>query len=277
MTSQVEVPVTAPQVTLLGESGRWQDRVREFASLTWTLSRKNFQVRYKRAALGVVWAVVQPAFQAVVLSFVFIKVFKAGNGIEHFPLFVLTGLLPWTFFAQSLSIGTVSIVENGPLIKKVAVPLVIFPLSAIGGSAMAFAMALPVLVVGGLSVGGLGWHVLLLPAAVLLHLLSVVGLATLTSSLYPAFRDVRYLVESSLIVGLYLTPVLYPPDRLPDIARQILRFNPLTGVLNLYRASLLSRPVDLASIGASVLVSGVLLVAGLAVFRRRSDEFADLV
>ncbi len=263
-------------VTVVGDTRSRAEALSEHALLTWTLSRKNFEVRYKRALFGVMWAVLQPAFQAAVLTVVFLKVFHAGT-VEHFPVFVLSGLLPWTFFAQSLSAGTGSVLENGSLVKKVAMPLEVFPFSAIGGNAIAFASALPILLVAGLAVGSVGWKLLLLPLALVLQLLAVVGLATLTSSLYPAFRDIRYLVESALLVGLYLTPVLYPPSALPDLAHQILRFNPMTGVLSLYRGAFLSRDVEWLSVGASVLVGLLLLALGLTVFRARSDEFADLV
>lgn len=278
MTSSADLDRGAVgKVVLLGGNPRLRERTSELLALTWTLSRKNFQVRYKRALLGVVWAVLQPAVQAIVLSIVFRVVFKADMGIEHFPVFVLAGIMPWAFFSQSLSNATVSVLENGSLVKKVAMPLVVFPLSAIGGTGLAFVAAVPVLLVGGLAVGGVGWGVLLLPLAVLLQILAVVGLALLTASLYPAFRDVRYLVESSLMVGLYLTPVLYDLSRLPSWAADLIRLNPLTGVLSLYRAAFLSRDVDWAAVGLSVLVSSLLLVLGLLVFRRRSDEFADLV
>lgn len=265
-----------PSVTVVGDDRTRREAFAEHTRLTWTLSRKNFQVRYKRAVFGVMWAVLQPAFQALVLTLVFLKVFHAG-AVDHFPLFVLSGLLPWTFFTQCLSAGTASVVENGSLVRKIALPLQVFPFAAIGGNAIAFAAALPILLVSGLVVGTIGWQLLLLPLALVLQLLAVAGLATLTSSLYPAFRDVRYLVESSVLVGLYLTPVLYPPERLPGLAQQILRFNPMTGVLALYRAAFLSREVDWLSVGASALVGVLLLAIGLAVFRRRSDEFADLV
>jgi ABC-2 type transport system permease protein len=277
MTTAVSESPTPPVTTLLGPPLGWRAGAGNLVSLTWTLSRKNFQVRYKRAALGVLWAVLQPAFQAAVLSVVFIKVFKADLGVPDYAVFVLAGMLPWTFFAQSLSIATVSVLENGPLVKKVSLPLVVFPFSAIGGVALAFVAALPVLLVAGLVAGGVGRLLLLLPLAVGLQLLAVAGLATLTSSLYPAFRDVRYLVESLLVVGLYLTPVLYPPDKLPSPARGLLELNPLTGVLSIYRAAFLSRPVDWSAVGLSALVGVAALLLGLTVFRRRSDEFADLV
>jgi ABC-2 type transport system permease protein len=277
MSDAVEVQLSAPVSTIFGPPIPRRQQLADLAALTWTLSRKNFQVRYKRAVLGVVWAVLQPAFQAAVLSLVFIRVFKAGTGVDHFPVFVLSGLLPWAFFSQSMSVATVSIVDNGSLVKKVPIPLMVFPLSAIGGTAMAFAAALPVLLVAGVVVGTVGWQLLLLPLAVLLQLLAVVGIATLCASFYPAFRDIRYLVESALLVGLYLTPVLYPPEQLPPVLRDILRFNPLTGVLSLYRAVFLSREVEWSSVGASVLVGVVMLAIGTRVFARRSDEFPDLV
>ncbi len=253
------------------------ERARDLAGLTWVLSRKNFQIRYKRAVLGVVWAVLQPAFQAAVLTVVFVEFFDASRGVEHYPLYVLSGLLPWAFFAQSMSAGTTSVVDNGPLVKKVALPLLVFPLSAIGGTALAFAAALPVLLVAALVTGTVGWALLLLPVAVLLQVLVAVGVVTLTSSLYPAFRDVRYLVESLLVVGLYLSPVVYDPALAGDTVQGLLRLNPLTGVLSLYRAAFLDRPVDLAAVGLSLLVALLVLALGLAVFRRRSDEFPDLV
>lgn len=277
MTIAVTETLPPPVTTVIGAETRRVARLRNLGSLTWTLSRKNFQVRYKRAVLGVVWAVLQPAFQAAVLSVVFIKVFKADVGVPDYAVFVLAGMLPWTFFAQSLSVGTVSVLENGPLVKKVALPQIVFPLSAIGGVALAFVAALPVLLVAGLVAGGLGRQLLLLPLAVLLQLLAVAGVASAAASLYPAFRDVRYLVESLLVVGLYLTPVLYPPDKLPGTARGLLELNPLTGVLSLYRGAFLSLPVDWSAVGLSLLVGTVALGVGLAVFRRRSDEFADLV
>jgi ABC-type polysaccharide/polyol phosphate export permease len=266
-----------PTLTLLGDPVSRSAALREMAALTWTLARKNFQVRYKRAALGITWAVAQPAFQAVVLTFVIVEVFHGDRGVPHYPLFVIAGVLPWTFFSQALSAGTVSVLDNGSLVRKISMPLLVFPWSSVGGVFLAFLAALPIPLVGALVVGSLDWHLVLLPLAIALQVLSVLGVATMTAGLYPAFHDIRYLVESTLLVGLYLTPVLYPPSKLPDVAEQVLRLNPLTGVLSLYRAAFLGQSVDWLSVGVAVVVSAVLLALGIAVFQRRSDEFADLV
>ena len=251
--------------------------LRSALGLTWVMSVKNFQVRYKRAALGVLWAVVQPSFQAVFLSFVFLSVFHYGKGIHDYPLYVLSGMLPWAFFASGVIAATTVIVDNASLIKKVAVPRVIFPISAVGGVALAFVASLGVLVGAAFFLGEAGWNLLLLPVAVVLEVLIVIALGTLACSFHVAYRDVRYIVESSLLVGLYATPVLYELSKAPPRAQAFLRINPMSGVMTLYRTALLGRPLDLASVVIGAAVTAVLLALALASFARRSDEFPDLV
>lgn len=251
--------------------------IRSALGLTWVLSKKNFQVRYKRAALGVLWAIVQPSFQAVFLSFVFLSVFHYGKGIHDYPLYVLSGMLPWAFFASGVIAATTAIVENASLVKKVALPRVIFPVSAVGGVALAFIASLGVLIGAAFFGGDAGWNLLLLPVAVVLEVLIVAAIGTLACAFHVAFRDVRYIVESSLLVGLYATPVLYELSKAPPRAQVFLRINPMSGVMTLYRTALLGRPLDLAAVVIGSIVTVVVLAAALVFFAQRSDEFPDLV
>lgn len=251
-------------------------RLRRVAELTAVLARKNFRIRYKRAVLGVFWAVLQPAFQAVVLSYVFLRVFHV-HSVPHYPIYVLSGILPWAFFTGSLTSATVSVVDNGSLVKKVAMPLVVLPLSAIGGTGLAFAAALPVLLVGSVISGTLGVSMLLLPLAIVLEVATIVGFAVLLSSFYPAYRDVRYLVESLLLLGLYVTPILYDRARLHGALAHALLANPMTGVMETYRAAVLGRPLHWDAIGCTVGIDLLVLALAVVVFRRRRDEFPDLV
>ena len=248
----------------------------ERLALVRALSLKNFQVRYKRATLGVLWAVVQPTFQAAVLALVFTKVFDVG-GIEHYAAYVVCGVLPWSFFTQSLLASTSSIADNGSLVRKVAVPLVVFPAAAVGGVAVAFSASLVVLLVTAVLAGTAGSSLLLLPVAVLVEVALVLAVGLLTAAFHPAFRDIRYAIESLLLVGLYASPILYDASQVPAAARPYLDVNPITGVLSLFRAAVLGRPVDGRAVAITVLGSLVLLSLAWAVFRRRSDEFADLV
>lgn len=274
-------PVSAEQLTGPARTGRagyprHRADTLNALGLIWVLSRKNFQVRYKRATLGVLWAVLQPATQAAVLVFVFSRVITLGK-TPHYALFVLCGVLPWAFFAQSVSAVTTSVVDNEALVKKVALPLVIFPLSAMGGTTLAYLAALPILLLGAVITGTVGFHLALLPIALLLELALIAATGVLLAGFHPAFRDIRYLVESALIIGFYATPVLYDPSVFKGALPSVLRFNPMTGVLSLYRAAILGRPVDGPAVRFTIFtVIGIGLIA-VWTFGRRRGEFADLV
>lgn len=252
------------------------EHLRNYAGLAWAMSRKNFQIRYKRAVLGIMWAVLQPAFQAAVLSFVFLKIFRI-HSVPHYPLYVLSGMLPWSFFAASALVATTAVVDNAALVRKIALPLTVFPVSAVGGTAIAFSASLSVLIVTTIFFGTVGWGVLLLPAALLLEVAAIIGVALITGGFYVAFRDVRYAVESSLVLGVYATPILYPLSRVPHELQWAFRLNPMTGVLSMTRAAALDYSVDVASVLTAIGVTTVLLAVGVVLFRHRSGEFADLL
>jgi len=249
-------------------------RARRFVRLVWVLSEKNFQTRYRRTALGMAWVLLQPLLQAAVVTIVFERLFR-GVAVEHYGLYVLAGVLPWGLTSRALLAGTTSVVDNTSLLKKVAVSRLIYPLSAIGGTAVVWLASLAILVVAAIVTGTLDRGIVLLPVAVVLQLLVVVGPALLAAALYVAIRDVRFLVESGLLVLFYATPVIYPAERLGSLA-DLLAWNPLTGVLSLYRAAVMDRPVDGTAVAVSVTFGVVMLAVSLAVFRRRAAEFADI-
>jgi ABC-type polysaccharide/polyol phosphate export permease len=251
---------------------------RRALGLVWVLSRKNFQVRYKRAALGVAWAVLQPLFQTALLSFVFLVVFPGtSKRIPHYPVFVLTGMLPWAYFSQAVSAATTSVVDNSGLVRKVRIPSWVFPLSAVGGIAQAFMASLLVMVVASIAVGEASWRLLLLPVALILQTAFVASLGVLTCAFHVAMRDIKYLVDAFLMAFFYATPVLYSLERVPPHYRPIFAANPMGGILTLYRSATLGRPIDWTGVYVSV---GCTVVLGLLAWwaqRARSGEFADLV
>jgi ABC-type polysaccharide/polyol phosphate export permease len=255
---------------------RLADRAIRFLGLTWALSRKNFQVRYKRASLGVAWAVLQPAIQAAVMSFVFIRVFKV-HGIEDYPVYILSGVLPWAFLSQGTGAGSTAVVDNGALVRKVALRIEVFPISAVGGVTMAFASALVVLVAASVITGHLSFSLLLLVPALLLEFAAVCAVALLVSAFHVAYRDVRYVLESLLIVGFYASPVIYDRSRVPPRLVELQKWNPMVGLLSLYRAAVLERAVEWDAVLIATVAITIALVVSLLVFRRRSPEFADLV
>jgi len=249
---------------------QWLDLVR-------VLSVKNFRQRYLRSKLGVIWALIQPLAQAGVLSFVFLKIFKV-HSIPHYPLYVLSGIMAWQFFQQSVVGGTSAVVDNAGLVRKVAVPKITFPLSVVGGVLLVFVLQLVVLLTGAAVTGTLDATTpALLALSIVVELPLTLGFAILFCAFHVSFRDIRFLVESTLLMAFYLTPVIYDPTRLPPSYRSLLRWNPMDGVLSLERAALLARSVDWTAVGVSAATAVVLLVIGVPLFIRRAGDFADEV
>ena len=156
-------------------------------------------------------------------------------------------------------------------------PVLVFPLSQVLAVLLVFAMQTVVLLGAAALAGTLGPGLLLLPLALLLVGAIATGVGVLGCSYHVAVRDVKFVIESGLLMAFYATPILYDPSRLPPGLRTFLAFNPMYGVVSLVRTSLMGRPLDLAALAVSLAAAAVLLVVALAVFRRRSADFADLV
>jgi ABC-type polysaccharide/polyol phosphate export permease len=255
---------------------RW-GRLARWSDLTWVLARKNFRQRYLRSRLGVLWALLQPIAQAAVLSLVFLKIFKVHR-VPHYPVYVLSGIMTWGFFQQAAIGGTTSVVDNASLVKKVAVPKVTFPVSVVAGVLLVYALQMVVLIAGGAAIGTLSPATpALLLLATLLEAVLGVAVALLFSSVHVAFRDIRFVVESGLVMLFYLTPILWDPSRIPAAYRSHAQWNPMNGILSLVRGALLERPVDWGAVGISAGAAVVVLAVALPLFHHRSSVFADQV
>ncbi|MCW2708041.1 MAG: tagG [Frankiales bacterium] len=246
-----------------------------WAGITWLLAKRTFRLRYLGSRLGLGWAFVQPVVQAAVLTFLFTEVFKVHR-VAHYPLYVLSGIMTWQTFAGGVNAATTSAVDNAALLRKIPMPALVFPLSQVLSVLLVFAMQAVVLVIGAAAFGTLGVNVLLMPVVLLLLGLIAAGIGSFTCAFHPANRDVKFLVESALLMLFYATPILYDPSRVPPSIRGFLAANPMYGVVALARTALLEQPLDVPALGISFGASALLVVAGLLVFRRRSAFFADL-
>ncbi len=240
-----------------------------------TLAYTNFRVGYKRAYLGMLWVAVQPTLQALVLVFVLKHVL--GLHEQHYALFVLAGLLPWSFFAQGVVMATTSVVDNTALVRRFAIPRSYFPLAAVGGVALASIPAVLILIGGSFLSHTDGWRLFFLPVAVLLVTVITTGVGLLTCALHVAFRDVRYALDALLALGFYATPIIYGPERLPHYLHFLGVWNPLSGAAQLMRWCVLGLPADHTAVAvAGAMAVGVVVLAS-QVFVRRSPTFADYV
>lgn len=216
-------------------------RLRElysFRELVWALVVRELKVKYKNSFLGFLWSLLNPVLTMVVFTFIFSFVFRAG--IEDFPLFFLTGLLPWNFFALSLNRAASSMIESSNLIKKVYFPREVIPIAILITNLINFGLELVVLFVFLLAWGYffLPYLPVVLLGAVLLFLFTG-GIALFLSAAAVYFRDLQQLVPLGVMIWFYGTAVIYPLDFVPASVRPILAYaNPMNPLLSLFRGSL---------------------------------------
>jgi len=264
-----------------GIAGFIKDIVRYREPLS-SLVSKEFKVRYKNAALGFLWSVLNPLLLMIVLSIV-MRLIVRFPGIEHYPVFVLCGLIPWTFMAQGLSRGTGALIENAGLIQKVYFPREIIPMSTVLGCFMNFLPSIGVLFLFIMAFGY--WpsvSLIMVPVIVFGELLFVMGVVLATSCLNVYYRDVAYIIESVLVIWWWGTPIFYPRnlvgDRVSSWVYHVYLANPMAATVVSLRQILLDRRFpDLYLVVVLFAAAIVSFMVGLAVFRRTRMTIVDYV
>jgi len=241
------------------------------------LARKDFFVRYRRASFGVLWAVGLPLAQALIVGTVFSRFVPFDLGYSY-TVFVFTGLTVWMFFNASVTAASTSIVDGSGLSTKIYFPRALFPLVSVATNAYGFLFSLPILILLCLVKDvALDLRVALLVPAIVLMVSLAASLSLVLSALHVYFRDVRYITQAALMAWLYATPILYPLDAIGDLA-PIVRANPATGMIELFRASLTGAdPGWLPSLWWSIAWTVALFALGVGLHRRFDRVFVDLL
>lgn len=243
------------------------------------LARSDFQVRYKRASFGVVWAVAVPLLQAAILAVVFSRVIRTLPHNTDFGVYVLAGTMAWSYFAGTVGSASTAIVDGSGLTDKVWFPRALLPMVPAASGLVGLVVSLVAVLVA-MPLLGVGFGVrllLLVPAALLLVAFSTaLGLAL--AALHVYFRDVRFLVQAALLVLFYVTPVVYPL-RLTGHLRPFIMANPLTGIVLLFHAATVGTAGDplLVPVAVSVAVTVALLVVTVETYRHHDRLFVDLL
>ncbi len=255
----------------------WRSR-----ELLYYLVWRDLKVRYKQTVLGVLWAVIPPILSMVVFSIIFGRFAglqkRLPEGIPY-PVFVFAGVLPWRLFSQSVGRSGLSIVGSANLITKVYFPRVVIPFASAGAPFVDYLVSLLILAVlmAVYSVGVTPAVLLLVPLTAL-TLIAALGIGTLLSALTVAYRDFRQVIPFLVQTWFFVTPVIYPLEILPQRWHWALALNPMTGIIQAYRAVLLPDYAFLwrdAGISSAVAVAGLLL--GMLVFRQIDKHFADII
>jgi len=262
--------LTPPVWSGPGALGRHWDLLRNLVS-------RAIKQRYKRSALGFAWTMLNPLITMVILTVVFSAVF--ATGVSRYPLFVIIGLLAWNLFALGSAQGLASIVESGPLIRKVAVPKAIFPFAAVSANLVNFILALvPLFAILLVTGAGVTWAVLWVPVGVLLLTAFTLGVALLLATMNVFFRDVRYFYEAGLLAWFYATPVFYPIEIVSPVARKVLTWNPMYVLVEVFRIPLYAgHGPEWGILLRATVEAALALAVGWRVFRRYQEHFPDYV
>jgi lipopolysaccharide transport system permease protein len=245
-----------------------------FYFLTW----RDIKVRYKQTALGAAWAVLQPVLTMIVFSLFFGDLAGVPSGGAAYPLFAFAALVPWTFFATSVGLAANSLVQYEELVSKVYFPRLIMPAAAVLACLLDFAIAFVVLIAMVFAYGETpSAAVALIPLFTLLAVVTAVAVALWLSALNVVYRDVRYTVPFLVQLWLFISPVAYASDLVPEPWRTVYGINPMAGVIDGFRWALTDGPAPGPMLAVSVVVAILLLFGGLIYFRRMERSFADVV
>lgn len=254
--------------------------VRDYGNLVKMLIRRDIRVRYRQTSVGVLWAILQPMGLAAVFALFLGALAKVpSRGDIPYPLYVFSGLALWIYFQQAFSRSSESTLESSHMISKVYFPRIIIPFVAVI-TPVADILAAFLVLLGVMALYGYvpGPEILLTPVAVLLAVATALGLGLWTSALHVRFRDIHYLVPFLTLVGMFVSPVTYPFELVPDHLQPLYALNPLVGVLEVWRFALFGQFTgDWWIVLIPVVMSVVLLVTGALYFNRAERSFADLL
>jgi len=269
-------------VTVIEPASGWRSldlkELWAYRELLWVLTARDVKVRYKQTVLGAGWAIIQPFMTMVVFSIIFGGFAKMPSDGFPYPVFVYAGLLPWTFFASSVTRSGSSVVGSAHLVSKVYFPRVIIPLSSVGAGIVDLLISTAVLLLIMLYFG-VGWSIKLLAAPLLLVLVVFMALSVgiFISALNVAYRDIGLLTPFLVQLWMFATPVIYPASLVPERWQSLLYLNPMAGIIEGFRSAFLGNAFHLWPIGLSLLIAIFLFLSGVLYFEKVERGFADVI
>jgi lipopolysaccharide transport system permease protein len=249
-----------------------------YRELLWVLTARDVKVRYKQTVLGAAWAIIRPFTTMVIFSVVFGQLAKMPSDGYPYPVFVYAALLPWTFFANALTTCGQSLVGSSQLISKVYFPRLIIPLASVGAGLVDLLVSTGILLMMMLWYGvGWSWNLLAAPFLLMGVAFAALGIGTLLSALTVSYRDFTHITPFLVQIWLYVTPVVFPLSLVPPRWQWLLNLNPMTGLVEGFRAAFLGKPFDIAALSLSLAVAIALFGLGILYFERVERRFADII
>ena len=256
----------------LGELWRYRE-------LLYFMVWRDLKVRYKQTLLGLAWAVIQPLMTTLIFFLLFGKLAKMPSEGFPYPLFTYLGMMAWTYFAGSMTYASNSLVNNSALISKVYFPRLILPISGV------FSLLPDFIIASAVGIGMMfyfnitpTWSILLWPVLTIPMILVVLGISLILSALNVRYRDIKYVIPFLIQSWLFMTPVIYPTSIIPERFRFLILLNPMTGIIDAFRATALpGKELEIIPLGISLGIGLLVFFIGLTIFNRAEREFADII
>lgn len=250
-----------------------------YRELLYFFAWRDVKVRYRQAAFGAFWAVIQPLLTMVVFTILFNRVARINSAGIPYPIFTYCALVPWTYFSSVLAVASTSLVSNDPLLTKVYFPRFFLPAGSVLAGLLDFVIGSLLLVVLMIYYHVRpGWSLLFSPVVIILMVLLTAGVSMILAAANVRYRDVRYGLPFLIQLWMFATPIIYPAAMIPPRFRPILALNPCWGIVDGFRACLFPEmPFDFKLIGTSMGVAVLVFIAGAYYFRHEEKSFADVI
>lgn len=249
-----------------------------YRELLYFLIWRDVKVKYKQTVLGVSWAVIQPLFTTIIFSIFFGNLAGLPSDRIPYPLFAYAALMPWMFFSNAVTKSGASLVGSANLITKIYFPRMIIPSAVVAAGLIDLVIAFGILIVMMVCYDiGLTWNLVMVPALVVMTALLAVAVGMWASALDVQYRDVRHALPFAIQLTMFATPIIYPVSIVPERWRWAFNLNPLTGIIEGYRAAFFGRPFDWAALAVSAAITFSLLFYAASHFKRVERTFADVI
>jgi len=251
-----------------------------YKELFYFLSWRDILVRYKQTVIGVAWSIIRPILTMVVFTIIFGKIAKLPSADAPYPILVFTALLPWQFFSNALQESSNSLISNANMISKIYFPRIIMPVSSMIVALVDFAISFILLAIIMVFYRFVpSWKIVFMPLFLLLAIIVSTGAGLLISALNVKYRDFRYIVPFIIQFGLYISPVGFSSDTIPGKWRMIYSLNPMVGVIDGFRWSIIGKGVQFYIPGLiiSIILTIILFIVAIVYFRKTEKTFADRI
>ncbi|MEW6088676.1 MAG: ABC transporter permease [bacterium] len=250
-----------------------------YRELLFTFAARDIKVRYKQTIMGVGWALLQPLSLMIIFTIVFSKLVRIQSEGIPYPVFSYCALLPWSFFSNSVNFGVASITNNMNLVTKIYFPREVFPFSAVIASFIDFLIASIIFI--GMIVFykiNLNFYMIWIPVIILIQIVFTLSIVLFFSALNVYYRDIKYIMPITIQIWMYLTPIIYPINLVPEKYRTIYMLNPMAGIIDGYRNVILkSLQPDFKHLILAACGSSILFILGYLYFKKAERVFADII